>query len=305
MKKIPTIALVGNAPQEKYDVLNAVLDDESLSSLCEVQLYGADGQAEREALRDAIDDYQDGIVNGIVCLPTSTPLAELLSEVMGEGAKDVLPIMVNDKSRLAQLTLTFPFPLETLVSASQLLSKALKRDLGILNPRIAVTSLNEEISTEEGSAEITTIAPAVSELVKQGVQAFGPIAHKKVFEGDDYTAFDAVMQMKQGQCDEAFRALSDETPVMLMTGIEVPIAQTEAEGLIHAIGLVMDAERNRKAYDEPFENPLPKLYHEKKEDGDKARFAVKKKGFNPAEHRRENVTYITANNPAQDAESKN
>lgn len=305
MKKIPTIALVGNAPQAKYDVLNAVLDDESLSSLCEVQLYGADGQAEREALRDAIDDYQDGIVNGIVCLPTSTPLAELLSEVMGEGAKDVLPIMVNDKSRLAQLTLTFPFPLETLVSASQLLSKALKRDLGILNPRIAVTSLNEEISTEEGSAEITTIAPAVSELVKQGVQAFGPIAHKKVFEGDDYTAFDAVMQMKQGQCDEAFRALSDETPVMLMTGIEVPIAQTEAEGLIHAIGLVMDAERNRKAYDEPFENPLPKLYHEKKEDGDKARFAVKKKGFNPAEHRRENVTYITANNPAQDAESKN
>lgn len=305
MNKIPTIALVGNAPQEKYDVLNAVLDDESLSSLCEVQLYGADGQAEREALRDAIDDYQDGIVNGIVCLPTSTPLAELLSEVMDEGAKDVLPIMVNDKSRLAQLTLTFPFPLETLVSASQLLSKALKRDLGILNPRIAVTSLNEEISTEEGSAEITTIAPAVSELVKQGVQAFGPIAYKKVFEGDDYTAFDAVMQMKQGQCDEAFRALSDETPVMLMTGIEVPIAQTEAEGLIHAIGLVMDAERNRKAYDEPFENPLPKLYHEKKEDGDKARFAVKKKGFNPAEHRRENVTYITANNPAQDAENKN
>ena len=111
MNKIPTIALVGNAPQEKYDVLNAVLDDESLSSLCEVQLYGADGQAEREALRDAIDDYQDGIVNGIVCLPTSTPLAELLSEVMDEGAKDVLPIMVNDKSRLAQLTLTFPFPL--------------------------------------------------------------------------------------------------------------------------------------------------------------------------------------------------
>ena len=32
--------------------------------------------------------------------------------------------------------------------------------------------------------------------------------------------------------------------------------------------------RNRMEYDEPFANPLPKLYHEKREDGDKARFAM-------------------------------
>lgn len=30
-------------------------------------------------------------------------------------------------------------------------------------------------------------------------------------------------------------------------------------------------------YDEPLANPLPKLYHEKREDGEKARFAIKAK----------------------------
>jgi 4-hydroxythreonine-4-phosphate dehydrogenase len=32
--------------------------------------------------------------------------------------------------------------------------------------------------------------------------------------------------------------------------------------------------RHRIDYDEPLANPLPKLYHEKREDGDKARFAM-------------------------------
>ena len=39
----------------------------------------------------------------------------------------------------------------------------------------------------------------------------------------------------------------------------------------------IDIFRNRIHYDEPLANPLPKLYHEKREDGEKARFAVKAK----------------------------
>jgi 4-hydroxythreonine-4-phosphate dehydrogenase len=40
-----------------------------------------------------------------------------------------------------------------------------------------------------------------------------------------------------------------------------------------AIFTAIDVFRNRKFYDEPLQNPLPKLFHEKREDGDKARFA--------------------------------
>lgn len=48
-----------------------------------------------------------------------------------------------------------------------------------------------------------------------------------------------------------------------------------------AIYAAIDIWRNRKNYDEPLANPLPKLYHERREDGEKARFTVKKEKEQP------------------------
>lgn len=43
----------------------------------------------------------------------------------------------------------------------------------------------------------------------------------------------------------------------------------------NAIYAAIDIFRNRADYDEPLQNPLKKLYHERKDDSDKVRFAVK------------------------------
>ena len=289
MNNIPCIALVGNAPAEKCELLNTLLDEEGLSEMYDVALYGADGQPEMSALSDALRDYEDGAVDGVVCLP------------MKKAIENVMPIRISSTSRLAAVKrqtsmaeAANSLTKEEIAECVTKLWKTLKRDLAIQNPRIAITSLNNEISTAEDSAEMNVIAPAVSELVKQGIQIFGPIAANKMFEGDGFMAFDLVVEIYEGQCDEAFIKATNEETVTLLSGIETPMTQTEAEGLYTAINLVMDVEKNRKDYDEANANPLQKLYHEKKEDGDKARFAVKKKGFNPAEHRRENVTYIKA-----------
>ena len=40
-----------------------------------------------------------------------------------------------------------------------------------------------------------------------------------------------------------------------------------------AIYSAIDIYRHRRFYDEALQDPLPKLFHEKREDGDKARFA--------------------------------
>ncbi|MDY4952242.1 MAG: 4-hydroxythreonine-4-phosphate dehydrogenase, partial [Prevotella sp.] len=48
----------------------------------------------------------------------------------------------------------------------------------------------------------------------------------------------------------------------------------------HAIFLAIDAFRHRQEYDEPLENPLKKLYHEKKDDSEKVRFSIPKKHEN-------------------------
>ena len=43
-----------------------------------------------------------------------------------------------------------------------------------------------------------------------------------------------------------------------------------------AVYTAIDIFRNRKNHDEPMANPLPKLYHEKRDDSEKTRFAIPK-----------------------------
>ena len=44
-----------------------------------------------------------------------------------------------------------------------------------------------------------------------------------------------------------------------------------------AVYKAIDIFRNRINYDEPMQNPLQKLYHERRDDSEKVRFAVPKK----------------------------
>lgn len=311
---IPCIALVGNAPKEMHEKLNAVLEEEILTEICDVILYGADGQQEQEALMDAVEDYYDRKVDAIVCLPMATTLRKAFhnatkelsaehNELSKEQSAECIAIHCNDTYRNANAKgvmnaneVANNLTKEDIINSATLLTKALKRDIGVLNPRIAILSLNEDIDTKDDSVEMSIIAPAVTELVNSGIQAFGPFTGKKLFEDENYKAFDAVLTMYEGQHKEEFINASNEAEATLLSGTEIPIAQADAEGLTKALFIVIDTIRNRKEYDRPFQNPLPKLYHERKEDGDKARFAVKKKGFNPAEHRRENITFTTKTN---------
>lgn len=295
------IALVGNAPKEQHSLLNSMLDEEGLTDLCDIVLYGADGQPEYEALQDALDDYTDGLIQGIVCLPMDRPAEELVGRAL-EKSGAIFTALDNDVIR-ASSVLTAADPQtarqkltgEAIQKRGEQLWKMLKRDLNVQNPRIAVLSVGDSVEVTDGSTDITVIAPAITEMVKNGIQAFGPINAGTFFDSEKYKAYDAVLQMYDTQCTKTYQATSTEPVIALIGGAEAPIASTEPEGVHKALWAVMDTRRNREEYDRPFANPLEKLYHERKEDGEKARFAVKKKGFNPAEHRRENVTFVTRN----------
>lgn len=305
------IALVGNAPKEQHSLLNSMLDEEGLTDLCDIVLYGADGQPEYEALQDALDDYADGQLQGIVCLPMAKPAEELVGRalekpgetfaVLDNGIIRAGSVLTANNTETARNQLTS----EAIQKRGKQLWRMLKRDLNVQNPRIAVLSVGDSVDVTDGSTDITVIAPAITEMVKEGIQAFGPVNAATFFASEKYKAYDAVLQMYDTQCTEAYRALTTESVITLIGGTETPIASAEAEGIYRALWAVIDMKRNRKEYDLPFANPLEKLYHERKEDGEKARFAVKKKGFNPAEHRRENVKFVTKNTLQQEQEAKN
>ena len=302
MNKTFTIGLVGNAPQEKHGILNGMLDEEGLGDLCDVILYGADGQPELEALKDAIDDYGEDILGGIVCLPMAVSPLKAVRHCTEQDNSDIMVVYDNRLLRMGSVlgdvdpaTAANTLTAEQIQSRCEKLWKMLKRDMGILNPRIAILSVGEKVDDSETSKDTTAIKPAVEELVKKGIQIFGPADSATFFDTNACKAYDAVLEIYNSQALKAFQEMSNDHILTVVTGTEAPIVSTQAEGVLAALWAVKDISRNRKTYDLPFKHPLEKLYHERKEDGDKARFAVKKKGFNPAEHRRENVTFVTKN----------
>ena len=153
-----------------------------------------------------------------------------------------------------------------------------------LNP-----SINEEQSC--GTEERNIIIPAIDALAEKGIQAFGPYPADDFFGNGYYNEFDGVMAMYHDQAAVPFHSLFNEDGVLYTAGL--PIIHTaanttpcyymagynEADAISfrHAIFLALDAFRHRETCEEAYQNPLPKLYHEKRDESEKVRFSIPKK----------------------------
>lgn len=303
--KLPNIVIAGNAPQDKHAMLNAMLNEEELDDLCSILLYGADGEPDVDDLEDAIEDWKEGKVDGIVCLPFEDATVDVLKQCEADDVQEAFPVYINNTMRMtsvmgdmdaveAEMRLTK----EALIKRVRAVAKMLKRDFLILNPRIALAGGKDVAVDEEKQQDIVTVA--IAELEKESIQTFGPVDADTFFKQGNHQAYDALVTVYDAQCMDDFEEVSDGNAMMtLMAGVNAPIVAAEYESVLQSVFMAIDVARNRKEYDAPFADVLPKLYKERREDGDKARFAVKKKGFNPAEHRRENVNYTTMPKPKQ------
>lgn len=276
------------------------------------------GQAAVKALDRAMTDYRNGLYEVLVTAPINTQNAQIegyrfqghkhyIETCLGEGKK-ALSILVGDNMRIASVTEKTAFrdvptliTKEAIIEKTTILQQAIKRDFNITNPRIAVLSLNPKTNEDDscGTEEREIIIPAIDELASKGIQAFGPYASDDFFGQGYYTEFDGIMAMYHDQATTPFHAISSEEGVVYTAGL--PIIRTGADltpsysiagtnqadetSFRHAIFVAIDSSRNRANYDEAYENPLPKLYHEKRDESEKVRFAIPKKHagtpFNP------------------------
>ena len=271
------------------------------------------GQAAVKALDRAMTDFRNGLYDVLVTAPVSNGNAQIenypfqghkhyIETCLGEG-KVGLSILVGGDLRIASVTEKTPLKdvvasisKETIVEKVIVFQKTLKRDFLISNPRIAVLALNPRTNEDEscGTEEREIIIPALDELAENGVQAFGPYASDEFFGNGYFSEFDGVMAMYHDQATAPFHALYSEPGVVYTAGM--PIVRTGADmtpgysiagtgqadvtSFRHAIFLAVDAFRNRADYDEGLENPLPKLYHEKRDESEKVRFSIPKKHSN-------------------------
>ena len=287
------------------------------------------GEAALKALDRAMTDFRSQLYDVLVACPVDNTnmssdnysyknLKEYSETSIGDGAKGV-KIMINESLRIALATdglaikdVSANLTEERLMAKIKALHTSIKRDFRISNPRIAVLALNPNAN---GAEENDTIIPAIKKSEEDGINAYGPYAAEEFFGHNLYEAFDCTLAMYDDQANIPFTTLMQNdgicyiaslplvctAPAMTPDFTNAGTGENDESALRHAIFTAIDIVRNRGEYDLPMANPLQKLYHEKRDDSEKVRFAIPKKRepFNRNERNERRPAQNTAQNDAK------
>ena len=284
--------IVGNASQADPDALNFV------------DITG------RNAAEVAKKEYEADLLDAFVVVPMSREVTNQLRNAIipnpvikyPESDAKAIPLICSDQLHVAYVVTgnndVAGITTESIEYKARILHSTLRRDLRQDNPRVAILSYNPEIVPDENSIEIQVIAPAVSKLVNTGIPVFGPYAYADFFETGKHLSFDAVRAMTREQAQAPFLSMYEGNAIALAAGIAPLVVSpikldgnndATVESFREAIYTVIDVYRSRYFFDLPYVNPLPKLYHERREDGEKVRFTVKKR-FGDGEQKGDDVS---------------
>lgn len=227
------------------DLLRSVYEDPALLELCTPVVL------EKKA---ALRDLDEGKVAAVVL--ASTEPAECPAGAFEVIATDKTNIMPLAKEPTAEDIVKFRDMLE--------------RDFDLRSPRIAIV--------HETAMQNPDLASQVTE--EQGINTYGPYTVEQLFAEDMASHFDGIITADKALAQHILAKLPLEASVRFFAGREAVVtavcqpAQTnEAEEgmadvswLTHPIYIAIDVIRNRASYDEARQNPLPKLYRDKRED---------------------------------------
>lgn len=256
-------------------------------------------QAALASLDSALKDWKEDTIDVLVTNEMSIPQIKLLKpdfpgEVtyiaqQTESEEEPLTILIGQDIKIALYTEDIPLSQvassisqEKLLAKLKLIKQMLCRDFLLSHPRIAVLALNPT----PGKEEEEILKPAIEEASRENICVYGPLAADQVFGSNAYTHYDCILALYSDQGRTPFRALNPEGGIRYTAGL--PIVHTRPDhgcefqatgknatdplGLLHAMYTAADIVRNRDFYDESREDPLPKLYHEKKERDERKPF---------------------------------
>lgn len=299
--------IISNAEEANENRLNllTVIEEEVKVDLGEPTPES--GEAAKKAIDRALADYKAGLFDVLVTAPVCKNSingfnghTDYIEKALDNGEKG-MTILTNEDLRMALVTnnvaikdVAESITKQKIREKARIFHQALRRDMRISSPRIAVLALNPRCGEDGvlGDEEQTIIKPAIDELSEQGIQIFGPYAADDFFGRCAYFRFDGVLAMYHDQGQTPFKAVAYENGVRYSAGLDLirtapahganfAVAgknQTDEQSLRNAIYTAIDVWRNRQKFDEPLQNPLPKLYHERRDDSEKVRFHKKVEG---------------------------
>lgn len=257
------------------------------------------GMAALQSLETAVADYREGKFDVLVTAPINKHSiqsddfhfpghTEYIEQRLGNGDK-ALMILMNEKVRVALATTHLPIAnvaealtTEGILDKVRLLQKTLCRDFLITRPRIAVLALNPHAGDDGllGKEEKEIILPAIDQANAERIDTYGPFPADGFFGSAAYEHYDAILAMYHDQGLAPFKVLAMDDGVNYTAGL--PIVRTSPDhgtaydiagkgvadenSFRQALYLAIDVFRNRQRYDEAYADPLPKLYHERRED---------------------------------------
>lgn len=272
------------------------------------------GLAALRALDRAMTDFRDGAFDVLVSCPLSSAniqddsfkfpgLTKYVETCLGDGNK-AMEIMLSEEMRVAVEApgtsirdVAAKLSQEGIVNSVKTITASAHRDFGLTNARVAVLALN---AGNNGEEEQNIIKPAVDTLAETDANVFGPYSAEEIFGTRNYEAFDFILAMYDDQGIIPFHTLNAEDGICYIANLPVvctaPLVDPQFEiagkgeademAFRHAIFAAIDIFRSRATYDEPMGNPLQKLYHEKRDESEKVRFAIPRKhdnGFKPTQ----------------------
>lgn len=259
------------------------------------QATEASGKAAFDSLKAAVEALKAGEIDVLLTAPIDKHAihseefnfpghTEFLQEA--DGADGSLMILFSDRIRVALVTTHTPvsriaeaLTTELIVEKLRMFNASLKRDFGIVKPRIAVLALNPHAGDGGlmGTEEQAIIAPAIATAQAEKISCFGPYSADGFFGAGQWQHFDGVLAMYHDQGLAPFKALAMDAGVNFTAGLSFvrtsPDHGTGAdiagqgvaseESLRRALYAAIDIFRNRERYDEATANPLRKHYHDR------------------------------------------
>ncbi|MFI3264713.1 MAG: 4-hydroxythreonine-4-phosphate dehydrogenase PdxA [Rikenellaceae bacterium] len=281
-----TFNVVASAREAKQDKINLVECGESNIAVTPGLAAAEAGKAAIDALEKAASELKIGVIDAIVTAPFNKESVQsdsfnftghteyMDSQFDGESmmmmCSDILRVGLVTK-HLALSKIGEAITQEKIVKDLNNLRQSLKKDFGIIEPRIAVLALNPHAGEGGmlGDEEVNILQPAILEAFKNGVLAFGPFAADGFFAASSYKKYDAILAMYHDQGLIPFKTLSPEgvnfTAGLLAVrtspdhGVAYDIAGTgvaNPDSMRNALYMAIDVVRARRSYVKAHANPL-------------------------------------------------
>jgi 4-hydroxythreonine-4-phosphate dehydrogenase len=280
---------VEDASEAKNRKINIVACWQEIVDMTLGEANETGGKYAFQSLEKATQDLASGKIDVLVTAPISKETiqkagfkfpghTEYLADL--SGMKEALMMMVSGDLRVALVTshislkdVIAAVTKEKIEDKLRQLESSLKKDFGIVRPRIAVLGLNPHAGEKGtmGSEESEVITPAIQAVKAEGILAFGPYPADGFFGSRQYTKFDGVLSMYHDQGLTGFKSIAFDDGVNFTAGL--PIVRTspdhgtafdiagqgiaDEQSMRSAIYLAMDVYRTRNFVKEINEDPLP------------------------------------------------